>query len=83
MADSYIEEDKTISAAEGCAFYAVSVEILTEDSNTGKIKKVKEEHLVEGHDCTEVERKVTNEMKGTMSDWKITNMKVSKITYIY
>jgi len=39
-------------------FYQVVVEVATEDSETGKVKKVKEVHLVDGVNPTDVESKV-------------------------
>lgn len=64
-------------------FYSVTVEIQEEDPETAKIKKVKEEHLVDGRNCTEVENKVKSYMEGTMSEWKITKCQVSKIGVVY
>ena len=83
MSAEQVNLSDPIAPAEGCAFYTVALEILTEDEASGKVKKAKEEHLVEGHDCTEVEEKVRKEMAGTMGDWKITNLKVSKILCVY
>lgn len=64
-------------------FYQVVVEVATEDSETGKVKKVKEVHLVDGVNPTDVEAKVAQEMEGTMWEWKITSMNVSKIQLVY
>ena len=64
-------------------FYQVTIEIATEDSETGKVKKVKEVHLVDGINPTDVEKKVSEEMKGTMWEWKIVSMATSKITIVY
>lgn len=64
-------------------FYQVVVEVAVEDSETGKVKKTKEFHLVDGTTATDVECKVAQEMQGTMWEWKITSMTVSKIQYVY
>jgi hypothetical protein len=76
-----MEENITIEPKYG--FYSVTVEVETEDSETGKIKKVKEEHLVDGRSCTEVEQKVKKEMEGTLGEWKIVKCQTSKITIVY
>ena len=59
---SSIDEAVTLTPQYG--FFSVTVEILEDDPETGKIKKVKEEHLVDGRNCTEVENKVKKEMEG-------------------
>ena len=64
-------------------FWEVCIEILVEDSDTGKVKKVKENHLVDGVNLQDVEESVAEEMKGTMSEWKIKSCKQSKIQYVY
>lgn len=64
-------------------FYQVTIEIATEDEETGKVKKVKEVHLVDGVNPTDVETKVAENMDGTMYEWKIVSMAVSKIQQVY
>lgn len=64
-------------------FYQVSVIVMTEDMETGKVKKVKETHLVDAVSPTDVEAKVAEEMKGTMWEWSIDSMKVSKVNAVY
>jgi len=64
-------------------FWEVCVEIATEDSETGKIKKVKEIHLVDDITAGSVEKKVSQEMEGTMWEWKIVSVKQSKINCVY
>ena len=49
-------------------FYSVTVQIDQEDPETGKLKKIKEDHLVDGRNVTEVEKKVKDWMEGTMYD---------------
>ncbi|WQJ53581.1 MAG: hypothetical protein [Wendovervirus sonii] len=63
-------------------FWEVCVEIATEDDN-GKIKKVKEIHLVDDVTAGSVEKKVAEEMDGTMWEWKIVSVKQSKIQIVY
>ena len=76
-----MEENMTIEPKFN--FWAVTVELETEDADTGKIKKVKEEHLVDGRNCTEVEDKVKKEMEGTMAQWKIVKCQTSKVSIVY
>lgn len=78
---SSIDEAVTLTPQYG--FFSVTVEILEDDPETGKIKKVKEEHLVDGRNCTEVEHKVKKEMEGVASDWKIVKCQTSKISVVY
>lgn len=77
------ENIEPLTPAEGKSFYNVQVEILTEDPETGKVKKQREEHLVDGRDATEVEQKVKAEMGIAMGDWKITKLALSKISLVY
>lgn len=63
-------------------FYAVTVVVETEDEK-GKIKKVRETHLVDAKDPTDVQKKVMDMMSGTMFDWDIASIKVSKISTVY
>ena len=78
---SSIDEAVTLTPQYG--FFSVTVEILEDDPETGKIKKVKEEHLVDGRNCTEVEHKVKKDMEGVASDWKIVKCQTSKISVVY
>ena len=78
---SSIDEAVTLTPQYG--FLIGTVEILEDDPETGKIKKVKEEHLVDGRNCTEVENKVKKEMEGVASDWKIVKCQTSKISVVY
>lgn len=65
------------------AFYQVAVVVEMEDPETGKVKKIKEMHLVDGVSPTEVETKVAKEMEGTMWEWEIVAMTKSKIQVVY
>ncbi len=63
-------------------FYVVTVVVETEDEK-GKIKKVKETHLVDAKDPTDVQKKVISMMDGTMFDWDIQSIQLSKISVVY
>jgi len=73
----------TITLTPQYGFFAVTVEIEEEDSETGKTKKIKEEHLVDGRNVTDVESKVAKEMDGIVSPWKIVKCQTSKIISVY
>lgn len=64
-------------------FYSVTVQIEQDDPETGKTKKIKEDHLVDGRNVTEVEKKVKDWMDGTMYDWKIIKCHTSKVIAVY
>ena len=64
-------------------FWETVVEVSQEDSETGKVKKVKEVHLIDGEDLTAVHKKCLEEMKGAMWDWRIVSTKQSKVSLIY
>jgi hypothetical protein len=49
------------------------------DSESGKVKKVKEEKLVLGYTPTDVEAKVTKVYEHYTMDWRITSITESKI----
>jgi hypothetical protein len=49
------------------------------DSESGKVKKVKEEKLVLGYTPTDVEAKVTKVYENYTMDWRITSITESKI----
>ncbi len=49
------------------------------DSETGKIKKMREEKLVRGYSPTDVEAKVTKVYENYSMDWRITSISESKI----
>lgn len=75
--------EEPISPSEGKTFYSVAIEVINDDPETGKQKKQKEEHLVEGANVTEVETKVKDEMKFCTGDWKIVKCQTSKISIVY
>jgi hypothetical protein len=49
------------------------------DEQTGKVKKVREEKLINGYNPTAVEAKVTNRYETFTFDWRITSISESKI----
>ena len=49
------------------------------DSESGRVKKVKEEKLVLGYTPTDVEAKVTKIYENYTIDWRITSITESKI----
>ena len=49
------------------------------DSESGRVKKVKEEKLVMGYTPTDVESKVTKVYENYTMDWRITSITESKI----
>lgn len=68
-------------------FYEVSIDVFMEVENpkTGKVsvKKVKETHLIDAKDPKEVQDKVVKEMEGSIYEWKIASIKLSKISVVY
>jgi hypothetical protein len=49
------------------------------DTESGKVKKVREEKLVMGYTPTDVEAKVTKVYENYTMDWRITSITESKI----
>jgi hypothetical protein len=49
------------------------------DTETGKVKKQREEKLVKGYSVTDVESKVTEKYQGFQHDWRIVSVGESKI----
>jgi len=52
------------------------------DSESGKVKKQKEEKLVKGYSPTDVEAKVTKIFEHYTQDWRITAIVESKINEV-
>ena len=52
------------------------------DSESGKIKKQREEKLVRGYSPTDVEAKVTKVFESYSQDWRITAIVESKINEV-
>ena len=76
-----MEENEVLEPQYG--FWEVQIEVSQEDSETGKVKKVKEVHLCDARDPQECQQKVLEEMKGTMWDWSIQSCKKSKVNLVY
>ena len=78
-----MEDNNNVTLTPQYEFYSVTVELQEEDPETGKIKKTKEEQLVDGRNVTEVESKVKAYVEGTMCEWKIIKCQTSKIGVVY
>jgi len=63
-------------------FYTVTVSYPVETSS-GKMKKVKEVHLVDAIDPTDVHKKVIEIMSDSCEDWEITQMSISPVKVVY
>lgn len=60
-------------------YFIARVSIDLVDSESGKLKKQKEEKLVKGYNPTDVEAKVTKVFENYTQDWRITAIVESKI----
>jgi hypothetical protein len=60
-------------------YFIARVTIDMVDSESGKVKKQKEEKLVKGYNPTDVEAKVTKVFENYTQDWRITAIVESKI----
>lgn len=60
-------------------YFVAKITIDDVDSESGKIKKQKEEKLVKGFSPTDVEAKVTKLFETYSQDWRITAIVESKI----
>lgn len=76
-----MEEVQVLQPEKG--FYLCTIEIDGEDPDTGKTRRTKEVHLVDAYNPTAAEKKIKQQMEGTIFDWKIVNMSASKIQYVY
>ncbi len=64
-------------------FYTATITMTQEDSS-GKIKKVKETHLVDAVDPSDVQSKVIKAMDQEMiDDYEITQISLSNILFVY
>ncbi len=64
-------------------FYTATITYSQEDSN-GKIKKVKETHLVDAVDPADVQAKVIKAMNDELLDeYEITQISLSNVMYVY
>lgn len=62
-------------------FYEVSVRF--EIENNGKIKKEVKKYLIDAQDIPQAEKNTFKLLEGTMYDWEIISISVSKISEIY
>ena len=63
-------------------FYEVSVSMSMED-NKGRIKKQKNKYLIDAADTNQAEKNTMKLLEGTMFDWEIIGINLSKISEIY
>ena len=76
-----MEEIKKIYNMDEKYFIAkITVDMV--DSESGKIKKQREEKLVRGYSPTDVEAKVTKVFESYSQDWRITAIVESKINEV-
>ena len=62
-------------------FYEVSVKF--EIENNGKLKKETKKYLIDAKDIPEAEKNTFKLLEGTMYDWEIISISLSKINEIY
>ena len=63
-------------------FYDVVVSMIIVDEK-GREKKSKEKYLVDASNIVEAEKNVTKLLDGTMSDWEIVSISVSKTKEVW
>ena len=63
-------------------FYDVVVSMIIVDEK-GREKKSNEKYLVDASNIVEAEKNVTKLLDGTMSDWKIVSISVSKTKEVW
>lgn len=63
-------------------YYEVTVSIETED-NKGRLKKQSVKYLIDSADTAMAEKNTMKLMEGTMFDWEIIGINLSKIKEIY
>jgi hypothetical protein len=64
---------------QGQTYFVTKITSDLLDSETGKVRKVKEEKLVMGYNPTDVEAKVAKVYENYTMDWRITSITESKI----
>ena len=64
---------------QGEKYYVAKITSDLLDSESGRVKKVKEEKLVLGYTPTDVEAKVTKVYENYTMNWRITSITESKI----
>jgi hypothetical protein len=60
-------------------YFVAKVTLDSVDTETGKVKKLREEKLVHGYTPTDVEAKVTKVFEAYSMEWRITAIVESKI----
>jgi hypothetical protein len=60
-------------------YFVAKIQYDLPDEQSGKIKKIREEKLVNGYSVTDVEAKVTKKYEGFTHEWRITSVSESKI----
>jgi hypothetical protein len=63
-------------------YFIAKITVDMVDSESGKIKKQREEKLVRGYSPTDVEAKVTKVFESYSQDWRITAIVESKINEV-
>ena len=76
------DELTIMQPSQGNKFYMCTVQIEGE-TESGKPKKFKEIHIVDGATLQHVEQKVTAQMSGTMFPWKIIKCNETNINFVY
>jgi hypothetical protein len=76
------EEMTIMEPSQGNKFYMCTV-LIEGESDSGKPKKIKEVHIVDGTNLMHVEKKVTEQMSGTMFPWKIIKCVETNINFVY
>ena len=64
---------------QGEKYFVAKVSLDLVDSESGKVRKAKEEKLVMGYTPTDVEAKITKIYENYSMDWRITAITESKI----
>lgn len=64
---------------QGEKYFVAKVSLDLVDSESGKVRKAKEEKLVMGYTPTDVEAKITKIYENYSMDWRITTITESKI----
>ena len=60
-------------------YYQAVVEFQIPNENTGKLRKEKSYYLVDSMSCTETEAKIVEYLKGTIYEFKVVEVKETKI----
>ena len=76
------DEITVMEPSQGNKFYSCTV-LIEGESDSGKPKKYKEVHIVDGTNLEHVEKKVTAQMEGTMFPWKIIKCVETNINFVY